>query len=433
MKALFLFFVFLFVKLLSVYAQVNTIEGVVVDVNDNPLEFVNVYIQGTIEGTASIEDGHFLLSVKYKPTEVVTVVASFIGYKKYQVTKEVKQLRNIRIVMQPDDKLLDEVVVLAGNYNLKSASTIEGKTSVDLVTTAGSQGDLYKSISLLPGTQASGTDGRLIVRGGSARETQTYIDGMHVQNPYTASSRNFSSRGRYSPFLFEGINFSMGGYSSEYSQSLSAILPLETKNVSDISKLGVDLMNVSIGGGGTQAWDKGSASFNLNYTDLALYNKVFYPSVKKYWNKPYRQLGIQNQFRFELGENTFLKTYFAYDKTKFNLKESDLPDFTCRDLDYNEDNFYLNTTFRKKYDTGLMLFIGAAYSFNATRINNGLSIGDKVRDKEQELHLKIKSSKRFNELYKLEVGAESYIRDKDLQYVYLEKNEVDFNNSSFAS
>lgn len=429
MRALSLFFLFVLGGLLNAYAQTNTIGGIVVDGNDMPLGFVNVYIQGTVEGTASGEDGRFSLSVRYKPTDVVTVVASFIGYKQYQVTKEVKLLHDMKIVMQADEKLLDEVVVLAGNYNLKSASTLEGKTSVDLVTTAGSDGDLYKSISLLPGTQVAGTDGRLIVRGGTARETQTYIDGMHVQNPYTASSSNFSSRGRYSPFLFEGINFSMGGYSSEYSQSLSAILPLETKNVSDISKLGIDLMNVSVGGGGTQAWDKGSASFNLNYTDLSLYNRFFYPSVKKYWNKPYRQLGVQHQLRFELGENAFLKTYFAYDKTGFNLKESDLPDFTSRDLDYKEDNVYLNTTFRKKYDTGLQLFAGAAYSFNNKRIDNGLSVGDRVRDKEQELHLKIKSSKRFNELYKLEAGAESYIRDKGLRYVYSEENKVDFNNN----
>ncbi len=121
-------------------------------------------------------------------------------------------------------------------------------------------------------------------------------------------------------------------------------------------------MNVSIGGGGTQAWDKGSASFNVNYTDLSLYNKVFYPSIKHFWNKPYRQFGVQNQFRFELGKDTYLKTYFTYDQTKFNLVESDLPDFTTRDLGYDEDNIYLNSTFRKKYGNGFHLFTGIAYS-----------------------------------------------------------------------
>lgn len=123
---------------------------------------------------------------------------------------------------------------------------------MDLVTTAGSEGDLYKSISLLPGTQVAGADGRLLVRGGSSRESQTYIDDMYVLSPYTATSDNVPSRGRYSPFHFDGISFSMGGYSPEYSQSLSSVLPLYTKDENPVSKIGASIMNVGPGGGGTK-------------------------------------------------------------------------------------------------------------------------------------------------------------------------------------
>lgn len=427
MKNLIFSFIFSLLIPINIIAQNKDIKGIVVNANKEPLEFVNIYVKGTIDGTISKEDGSFSLSINAKDS--VTLVASCIGYKEFIVREKIDYFNNIRIVMQSNDKSLNEVVVIAGYYNIKSASTIEEKTSVDLVTTAGSEGDLYKSISLLPGTQASGIDGQLIVRGGSTRETQTYIDGMHVLSPYTANSGNFGSRGRYSPFLFEGINFSMGGYSSEYSQSLSAVLPLETKNVSNTSKLGVDLMNVSVGGGGTQSWDKGSTSFNVNYTDLSLYNDIFYPSVKKYWNKPYQQFGIQNQVRFELAEDTYLKTYFAYDKTGFNLIETDLPDFTPRNLDYNEDNIYLNTTFSKKYSDGLQFFSGIAYSYNNQKIENGLYINDKVKDKEHELHLKVKASKRLSEVYKLELGTESYLRKKDLLYKYQDDNDIEFNNN----
>jgi hypothetical protein len=415
---------------LNLSAQTSEIRGIIMDTNNEPLDFVNVYVGGTLEGTASAADGSFYLKITARDS--ITLIVSSIGYKTYKKTEHINYFKNIKIVLHPDETILEDVVIMAGNYNILSASTLEGRDAVALVTTAGSEGDLYKSISLLPGTQASGPDGRLIVRGGSTRETQTYIDDMHVLSPYTASSNNFSSRGRYSPFLFEGINFSMGGYSSEYTQSLSAILPLETKNVSDISKLGVDIMNVSIGGGGTQAWDKGSASFNVNYTDLSLYNKVFYPSIKHFWNKPYRQFGVQNQFRFELGKDTYLKTYFTYDQTKFNLVESDLPDFTTRDLGYDEDNIYLNSTFRKKYGNGFHLFTGIAYSLNNTLINSGIVAGDSVRDKEQELHLKIKAGKRFSELYKLEAGVESMLRNKDLQYIYNETQKAYYNNNLYG-
>lgn len=57
---------------------------------------------------------------------------------------------------------------------------------VELVTVGGANGDLYKALQTLPGTQVQGETGELLVRGGSSYETQTFIDGIHVLNPYTS-------------------------------------------------------------------------------------------------------------------------------------------------------------------------------------------------------------------------------------------------------
>ena len=410
--------------------QSKKITGKVVDNNGSPIEFVNIYIEGTIEGTTSNEDGSFILDTNL--TGDLTLIASFIGYKKFSLTGNIETFNDLAITLTPLANDLNEVVVYAGNYMLKTASSLEQKNTIDLVTTAGSEGDLYKAITLLPGTQTPDVDGRLLVRGGSSRETQTYIDGMHVLSPYTANAGNMNTRGRYSPFLFEGINFSMGGYSSEYSQSLSAILPLETKNKSNQTKLGVDIMNVSLGGGGTKAWDKGSSSFNLGITDLDIYSKVFAPKTKKEWNKPYRQYSVQNQFRFELGKNTYLKTYAAYDKTKFNLVQIEPFEDTHRGLNYDEDNLYLNTTFNKRYDNGLKLFGGVAYSLNNKDITNALLENDKVDSKEQEVHIKSKIGKRLSNLYRLEFGWDAMIRKYDLMYQALNNNEVNLEQNIIA-
>ena len=77
---------------------------------------------------------------------------------------------------------------------------------VELVTVAGANGDFYKALQTLPGTQLQGETGRLLVRGGSSEETQTYIDGLHVLVPYTSSGINSPARTRYSTFMFNGIN-----------------------------------------------------------------------------------------------------------------------------------------------------------------------------------------------------------------------------------
>ena len=108
---------------------------------------------------------------------------------------------------------------------------------VELVTTGGANGDLYKALQTLPGAQVQGESGHLLVRGGSSEETQTFIDGMHVLNPYTSTDINSPARSRYSTFMFQGINLATGGAPLEYGQALSAVLPLETKDSSPVNKV----------------------------------------------------------------------------------------------------------------------------------------------------------------------------------------------------
>ena len=77
-------------------------------------------------------------------------------------------------------------VVVKGKRTPVANSRWSDMSPVELVTVGGANGDLYQALQTLPGTQVQGESGRLLVRGGSSDETQTYIDGMHVLNPYTA-------------------------------------------------------------------------------------------------------------------------------------------------------------------------------------------------------------------------------------------------------
>lgn len=397
----------------SLTAQTTDVTGTVFDENRQPVRFVNVYIDGTLDGTSTNELGGFVIKTEEKGS--VTLHASFVGYQTYSVTKDVKELHGLRIYLKPSVENLADVVIVAGNYSLKS-STLESQNAVGLVTTAGSDGDLNKALTMLPGSQAPDVDGRLQVRGGNSRESQTYIDGMHVLSPYTANSPNSSSRFKYSPFHFEGINFSTGGYGSEYSQSLSSVLPLDTKDKNTESAYSVGLMNICIEGGGTQAWDKGSASFSANYTDLALYNAMLQPGENDKWDIPYRDFSIRNQLRFNFTPNSTLKTYCGYDKTRYRRWWEDPFADNRRNMDHDEDNLYLNATFRTRLSNRIRYFAGVAYSLNHKETNSSLLPGDRYAVKEHEIHLKTKASKRFTRLYKAEVGAESYLRSYDAKY-----------------
>lgn len=308
---------------------------------------------------------------------------------------------------------LQEVLV-KGHKTPAANSRWSDMQPVELVTTGGANGDLYKALQTLPGTQVQGETGQLLVRGGSSHETQTYIDGMHVLNPYTSTGINSPSRSRYSTFMFSGVNLASGGASQEYGDALSAVLPLDTKDHSNINKVGVNASVVGVGGGGTRAFDKGSLSVDLNYQNLSLYDKIY--SGRKEFKKPYRLYSGATQFRYTPSDATIFKIYAQYDRTDFSTYEGT----ERRPFGLGEDNVYVNATLRHRTSEGWNWFAGAAYSFYEQKIGSAAAAGDNWLERQQELHLKAKVFKRLSPAFRMDVGVESYIRRYANRYLLSE-------------
>ena len=174
-------------------------------------------------------------------------------------------------------------------------------------------------------------------------------------------------------------------------------------------------MNVSLGGGGTKAWDKASLSFNGDYTTMDSYNRLFYPEQAKQWNRPFHSLALQKQFRYSPGEHTHFKTFFTFDRSAFNRVER--PAFgESREMDFNEDNLYLNSTYRTRSRSGMNWFAGAAFGWNRRRIAGAEIAGDRLMDDESELHLKVKAGKRISSLFKMDMGMESFAKQYRIDY-----------------
>jgi TonB-linked SusC/RagA family outer membrane protein len=102
-------------------AQNLTVEGTVKDETGEPLIGVTVIVQGTGTGAVTDFDGHFLIpSVK----QGAKLEISYVGYVTQVLTV---RGRNMNVVLQPDLKALDEVVVIA--YGQQKKVTITGAVS----------------------------------------------------------------------------------------------------------------------------------------------------------------------------------------------------------------------------------------------------------------------------------------------------------------
>lgn len=303
-------------------------------------------------------------------------------------------------------------VVVKGKRTPVANSRWSDMHPVELVTVGGANGDLYRALQTLPGTQIQGESGRLLVRGGSSDETQTYIDGLHVLNPYSATGTNSPVRGRYSTFMFSGVSLESGGAPLEYGEALSAVLPLETKDKSPINKWGINASTVGVGGGGTRAFDKGSLSVNLDYQDLCVYDHIY--SGRTDFKDPYRMMTTSAQYRYHPDDATLFKIYFGYDRTDFSNYEGQ----ERRVFELHEDNLYLNTTFRKRTSGEWNWFMGAAYGFFEQKIGNVSFSGDHWMERQQELHAKAKVFKRLSPVFRLDAGVETFIRRYENRYQY---------------
>lgn len=390
------------------------------DEQGQPLVYVNVFIKGTTDGTSSSEQGRFSFSTE--TTGTVTLCALQLGYETFTHTCPVEELSSITIRMEPSTLSMDEVVVQASYFMPRDNSFFSGISPIDIATTAGAAGNLYGALQALPGVQQAGESGKLLVRGGDSRETQTYIDDMHVMSPYTTTGVNVPARGRYSPFLFEGINLSTGAYQQEYADGLSGVLPLYTKDVSGISKFGINPSTVGLAGGGTSSFDKGSFSTNMDYLNLGPYQAVFPDRIN--WTKPYQQLSSANQFRLTPNDRTVFKTYAAYDYTAFGQGVEAVPEVEAHEMNLRENNLYANSTFRRETSRGYQLFAGGAFAFKEQHVDGAVHRADTYTDRVQELHVKMKLSKRFSRYIQLGVGAESFVRHYQTHYVDSTSNRL---------
>ncbi len=398
-----------------IYPQSTTkISGLIKDKTGEPLIGANVYIYKTIEGGITDNNGKFAFTTT--KTDTITLVVSYLGFKDYKITSLVSRLKNLEITLEPKELAIDEVVIVASHFNFGSdGNKLKKMNSLDIVMTGSSNGDIYAALQSLPGTQKVGENGRLYVRGGESDETQTFINGMHVLVPYTTNAENSVQRSRFSPFLFKGINLTLGGYSAEYGQALSSVLPMQTTDLSSGDKLGISFSPFNFNVGGTLSQKKSSISFNGDYMNMYLYNKVF--PDKYNWINPYQKISAQSQYKIEFTPNSILKVYAGYDYTTFKQKtENELDYSTQRNLSLNEHNIYLNTTYISSFKNGSSVFLGAATSIVKNEINNASINKDQYQNNRREIHLKGSVNKSFYNTIKTSFGGEGYFRKSQKDY-----------------
>jgi len=332
--------IFLILFLVSGAFAQTTINGTVKDNKGEPLPGANIYLKGTYDGVSSGLDGSFSFNTHTSGRQVLRT--DFLGFESFEKEIDLEAgILQFDINLKEKFNQLTAVTITAGTFEAGDEHRSATLNSLDMVTTAGANGDIYGALQMLPGTSSNPESGKLFVKGGTSEESQTYIDGTLVLVPYTSSPPLTSTFGRFDPFMFKGTIFSTGGYSAEYGQALSSVLQLNTNDMPEEDELNISLLTVGAGIAGTKKWKTGAVRSSVNYTNLKPYMAI---APQQYdWNHPPEYFAADVSIRQKTGSTGLLKMYANFNNSFMSLNRLDLNnDKKLRAYDLKNDNFYLN-------------------------------------------------------------------------------------------
>ena len=253
----------LFLAAVGLNAQTRSkIIGTVKDASTGePLIGVNVIVKDTYLGAATDIDGKFfIINV---PVGTYQVQASMIGYKAQLVTDVIVSADRTTTVdfdIQPTIIQGQEVVVTSKRDNLhrEVANTQMVVTSEEMLKTSGVR-QVNAFLEKLPGVSTN--NGFLTIRGGSADQTGSMINGLSYDNAAVGNAETAVPMS-----AIEQVSLLSGGYNAEYGNFRSGLINITTKT-------------------GSKEGYHGTFSFQRDNNHVRRFGESFYSPTNSYLNQ----------------------------------------------------------------------------------------------------------------------------------------------------
>ena len=355
------------------------LRGRITNSSDDPLSKVQILDQATRRQlTETGKGGEFHLSF---PDSVERVSLLFLaeGYQsKVMLLRPSSQI--YRIILFEAQRSIEGVTVsrrrllpISGYAPLTSRFT-----TLDILMTPRALGDILGGLMEDPDAQSSDTDGRLSLQGGAPHESQVYIDGLRLPNPYSLSSKNSSVRSLLSPSECKEINLLSGGYSASMGQALSGVIQILSRDTKDV-KPGSLISLSNIGPSFTWALGAPSSStkveLSASYTDLSLYDRIM-PSAYPYTRSFYSP-SLTASLWHDLPQ-AMLKAQLSYTGMGIDYRpNASMPTFNSR---LREDRYYGRLTYVRSLSTACQLEVGAHTQYSDFSGSSLVSPQDQVLD-----------------------------------------------------
>jgi hypothetical protein len=213
---------------LILLSQNGYIKGVVLDINNNPIENVNISSENNA-GTTTNSNGFY--SIKIEALIDVNITFSHVNFKSvsFLINLKTNEVYEFYPVMDINIEQIEEIVLNSNKRTeLKSIITIDPQI---IRTIKGAQPGIENLLKTLPGVNISNElSTQYSVRGGNFDENLVYVNGIEIYRPFLVRSGQQEGLSFINSNLIKNINFSAGGFQSKYGDKLSSVLDIEYKN-----------------------------------------------------------------------------------------------------------------------------------------------------------------------------------------------------------
>jgi hypothetical protein len=204
-----------------------TVNGLVLDENENPLPKVSIVILGRTTGATTNDSGYF--SINVPADKAFALEFSYNGYRTEQRNFYLVANENERVIIRMEKgigKQLQEVVIRDDRIRTETGAVrINPKNALVLPSTVGGIESLIK---VFVGSNNELTS-QYSVRGGNYDENLIYVNDFEVFRPYLVRQGQQEGLSFINAEMVRNVTFYNGGFQSRFGDKMSSVLDIQYK------------------------------------------------------------------------------------------------------------------------------------------------------------------------------------------------------------
>jgi hypothetical protein len=332
MKKSFLLILFLITGILA-WSQKNNgiIKGKVLNtINNEPIPFANITIEGTTQGASSDFDGNFeIKNVEpgFRNLKVTCLGYKTIIFRDVQVTNAAPAI--IQILLEDEAKELQEVTIQSTPFNKTSESPVSLRTIgiAEIERNPGGNRDISSVLKSFPGvasTPAFRND--IIIRGGAPNENRFFLDDVEVPviNHFQTQGSSGGPVGLINVNLIREVDFLSGAFPSNRGNALSSVL--EFKQVEGNNERWRFRGTIGSSDAGIKADGPIGKKSTLIFSIRASYLQLLFSALKLPFLPTYYDWQLKYKIKFDNKNDLTIISLGACDLFRLNKNANETPE-----------------------------------------------------------------------------------------------------------